>query len=58
MIKVKFNLRGRKWEKDGKTNYFNSLDAWFIEKLGDSRPKGETPEAVTPDVETSDDLPF
>ena len=29
-IEVSFNLRGRKWEKDGKVSYFNSLDAWRI----------------------------
>jgi len=29
-IDVSFNLRGRKWEKDGKISYFNSLDAWRI----------------------------
>ena len=58
MIKVKFNIKGRKWEKDGKTSYFNSLDAWFIEKLGDSQPKGETLEAVIPETDVEDDLPF
>lgn len=29
-IKVKFNIRGRKWEKDGAVRYFNSLEAWSI----------------------------
>jgi len=31
---VKFNLRGRAWNdpKTGKDRYFNSLDAWFIQK--------------------------
>ena len=32
-IKVSFNIRGNKWEKDGKTSYFTNLDAWRIEKL-------------------------
>ena len=27
-IKVLFNIRGSKWEKEGKTNYFTNLDAW------------------------------
>jgi len=31
-VLVTFNLRGRKWEKDGKTTYFNSLDAWRLRK--------------------------
>ncbi len=30
-IKVSFNLRGNKWEKDGRVNYITSLDAWRIE---------------------------
>jgi hypothetical protein len=31
MIKVSFNLKGNKWEKDGKINYITNLDAWRIE---------------------------
>ena len=30
-IKVSFNLKGNKWEKDGKVNYITNLDAWKIE---------------------------
>jgi len=31
-IKVYLNIKGRKWEnKEGKINYFNSLQAWKIE---------------------------
>ena len=32
-IKVYFNIKGSKWEKDGKTNYITNLDAWRIEQL-------------------------
>lgn len=32
-IKVHFNIKGSKWEKDGKTNYITNLDAWRIEQL-------------------------
>ena len=32
-VKVSFNIKGNKWEKDGVTNYFVSLDAWRIEGL-------------------------
>ena len=32
MVKVSFNIRGNKWEKDGKVNYITSLDAWRIER--------------------------
>lgn len=30
VIKIQFNLRGRKWEKDGKVSYFTTLEAWKI----------------------------
>src|SRR5215203_5238465 len=32
-IKVHFNIKGTKWEKDGKINYFTNLDAWRIEQV-------------------------
>ncbi len=32
-IKVYFNIKGTKWEKDGRTNYFTNLDAWRIEQI-------------------------
>ena len=33
MVKVSFNLRGRRWEKDGRVSYFTNLDAWRIENV-------------------------
>lgn len=30
-IKVTFDIRGNKWEKDGQTRYFSNLSAWRIE---------------------------
>ena len=32
-IKVYFNIKGSKWERDGKTNYITNLDAWRVEEL-------------------------
>ncbi len=32
-IKVHFNIKGTKWEKDGKTSYFTNLDAWRVEQI-------------------------
>lgn len=32
-IKVLFNIKGSKWEKDGKVNYITNLDAWRIEQV-------------------------
>lgn len=33
-VKVSFNVRGNRWEKDGKVNYITTLDAWRIERIG------------------------
>ena len=32
-VKVFFNIKGSKWEKDGKVNYITNLDAWRIEQV-------------------------
>ena len=53
LIKVSFNIKGRKWEKDGKVNYFSNLEAWRIEKM--QTVASDMPPA--PEEET-DDLPF
>jgi hypothetical protein len=31
MVKVSFNIKGNRWERDGKVNYITNLDAWRIE---------------------------
>ena len=64
-IKVYFNIRGNRWEKEGKVNYFTNLTAWKIE--GEASEKESFPEATfpgeneVPPENTSndlDDLPF
>ena len=66
---VKFNLRGRAWNdpKTGKDRYFNSLDAWFIQKESSDSPvkiKGGVEsnfmeDAISTGVASQDDsLPF
>ena len=42
-VKVSFNLRGRKWEKDGQTSYFTNLDAWKIENEQSTSINPNTP---------------
>ncbi len=32
-VKVYFNIKGTKWEKDGRISYFSNLDAWRIEQI-------------------------
>jgi len=72
-VKVSFNLRGRKWEKDGQVSYFTNLEAWRIEKLSaesneptsdipsdHSAPVQNAPFSLDPPENDSgfDDLPF
>ena len=63
-IKVSFNIKGNKWEKDGKVSYFSNLDAWRIEKVSsESSRQDEIPPPSIPDDpdtenEDLDDLPF
>ena len=65
-IKVYFNIKGSKWERDGKTNYITNLDAWRIEQILQSGGKAnvdneyleplDTFSSLSPD--STDDLPF
>ena len=63
-VKVQFNIRGTKWEKDGKTSYFTNLDAWRIEQVlqagkGNSNTEYQEPvDTFTSSDEVVDDLPF
>ena len=67
-VEVSFNLRGREWTSpDGVVKYFNTLDAWRIEKAGaattvapTSAPMEQIPQEQPGwlENETSDDLPF
>ncbi len=62
-VKIWFNLKGNKWERDGKINYFTNLDAWKLEKT--SSPVKEqntssrtTLEDIPPENDELSDLPF
>ena len=66
-IKVYFNIKGSKWERDGKVNYIPNLDAWKIEQILQTAPGKsatdneymeplDTFSASSPDA--IDDLPF
>src|SRR5690606_10646100 len=57
-VDVQFNLKGRKWEKDGKISYFNTLQAWKISKEGNEPdPRTEPNKTMVYDME-EDLLPF
>ncbi len=61
-VKVSFNIRGRKWEKDGKVNYFSNLEAWRLEKVQAATDPGTPPppfvESEVPKAGENEDLPF
>ncbi|HMU10885.1 MAG TPA: DUF3127 domain-containing protein [Ferruginibacter sp.] len=64
-VKVYFNIKGSKWEKDGKINYITNLDAWRIEQIlqpGAGKTDNEYLEPLDTFSETPpdavDDLPF
>ena len=62
-VKIWFNLKGNKWERDGKINYFTNLDAWKIEKTSSAnrdQNAGTTAplEDLPPENDELSDLPF
>jgi len=68
-IKVHFNIKGTKWEKDGKVNYFTNLDAWRVEAVSATATGADIPatdsEYMEPldtfsasPTDAIDDLPF
>lgn len=63
-VKVYFNIKGTRWEKDGKVNYITNLDAWRMESMmapvapgADPMPNYNTPQTPA-GSDGSDDLPF
>jgi hypothetical protein len=73
-VKVNFNIKGNKWERDGNVNYITNLDAWRIENAQQqagapaatagspayNNPGNNTNSNVNynPSPESVDDLPF
>lgn len=69
-VEVSFDLKGREWvNPQGETKYFNSLEAWRIEKVGQTvssnngtsgfGPVNEPPAPSSANTnEEEDDLPF
>ena len=54
-VKVSFNLRGRKWEKDGQSSYFTNLDAWKIENERSTSISPNSSVMQNPDPQVPDD---
>ena len=60
-IKVQFNIKGRKWEKNGNVSYFTNLEAWRIESADQSMNTNTPPpqtEVDIPPPPEEEDLPF
>jgi len=62
-VKIWFNIRGNKWERDGKVNYFTNLDVWKIEKISSQEQDQNlssdiTLEDIPPENDELNDLPF
>jgi hypothetical protein len=70
-IKVQFNLRGREWNGPQGVKYFNTLEAWRIERVqgGNSQPQqssntssanagASSAPVFTSNPADNDDLPF
>lgn len=64
-VKVYFNVKGTRWEKDGKVSYITNLDAWRLEQLlktGGKSPDNDYLEPLDTFSSTApdaiDDLPF
>lgn len=71
LLKVSFNIRGNRWEKDGNVRYITNLNAWRVERASAAASVGHQPDpqaAPQPqsgsqqfapnNPDTADDLPF
>lgn len=59
-IKVHFNIKGRKWEKDDRVSYFTNLEAWRIERIATTQGTDTASQPSLDEIppEMDDDLPF
>jgi hypothetical protein len=63
-VKIWFNLKGNRWERDSKVNYFTNLDAWKIERISSAGRNRDVPPSPPPvddmpaNTDELSDLPF
>lgn len=67
-LRVQFNLRGREWNGPQGVKYFNTLEAWRIEKVGagqsaapsqnNSMQENTSAPVFNSSISDNDDLPF
>jgi hypothetical protein len=59
VVNVEFNLKGRRYEKGGDVNYFNSIQAWKLSVLQSAAPvPADIPAPIPEQVDPIGDLPF
>jgi hypothetical protein len=65
MVTVSFNIKGNRWERDGKVNYISNLDAWRVELANNQQgQQGQQQAAPQPNNygasggQEIDELPF
>jgi hypothetical protein len=57
-ISVEFNVRGREWRSpSGEVKYFNTLEAWKIDRVGPAKSRGGAHEPA-PAPPQDDGIPF
>jgi len=65
-IKISFNIKGNKFEKDGRYNFITNLDAWKIESISIAATQAAPaqqqatgyPSKAEGNINHPDDLPF
>jgi hypothetical protein len=65
-VDISFNLKGRKWtDPQGTVKYFNTLQAWKLDKKSDAAPADDTsapsmqePEWLAEKDDSENELPF
>jgi hypothetical protein len=58
-VSVEFSLRGREWKSPkGEIKYFNSLDVWTLDRLGEGAGAAPGDPFDEPPPPTDDDVPF
>lgn len=58
IVKVSFNIRSGRWERNGQVSYITNLDAWKIESITLTSGPQTSKTTHVPSAEDMDDLPF
>lgn len=56
-VEISFNIKGKRYEKDGKVNFFTNLEAWKITEISGTATNASSNASSEPSA-PSDDLPF